>query len=109
MSADSPRMKPGARFTKTVWLLALPTEYSPGDPIPVIYDSPLNDNGFIAVTSAEVVFNIPADYNPLALEIAVIEEEKLKALEAFQKTTRVLNERLSKLQAITYNEEPARA
>jgi len=52
-------------------------------------------------TSAPLTFTPPSDLNLTAIEIAALEAEKLKALESYQRTVADINERLSKLLAIT--------
>jgi hypothetical protein len=49
----------------------------------------------------DVEYTIPSDFNPVAAEVASIEDLKLKALDAYNNSVQSLNERLSKLQAIT--------
>jgi hypothetical protein len=55
----------------------------------------------VAVIEHEVVIDEPV-VNVVAAQVAALEAAKTKALEAYQKTVAELNERLSKLQAITY-------
>lgn len=52
------------------------------------------------VASAEVTFNVP-DLNPVQMAIEELEAEKADAAEKFRQTMTSINERLSKLQAIT--------
>ena len=53
-----------------------------------------------------VTVDLPENFNPVAAEVASLQEQKTQALEAYQRTVAELNERLSKLLAIT-NEVPA--
>lgn len=49
----------------------------------------------------EFTFDVPADWNPVAAEVASLEAQKQAAAEDFRITVQRINERLSKLQAIT--------
>ena len=49
----------------------------------------------------EVNFEPPADFNPIAAEVAALESAKVAALDAYHAEVAKLNERLSKLLAIT--------
>ena len=48
-----------------------------------------------------VTVDLPPDFNPISAEIASLEAEKALALEQYQKSVARINDRLSKLQAIT--------
>lgn len=65
----------------------------------------LKDFGRVAA-SAEVTFEIPADMNPVAMAIEELEAEKAEVGRQFRATMQRINDRLSRLQAIT-NEVPA--
>mgnify|MGYP006342269867 FL=1 len=52
------------------------------------------------VASAEVAFDVP-DLNPVAMAIEELEAEKAAAAEKFRATMAAINDRLSKLQAIS--------
>jgi hypothetical protein len=58
---------------------------------------------FIREMSVEA--DIPDDFDPVARQIAALERQKREALEEYQRTVAILNERISKLQAITYTPE----
>ena len=55
----------------------------------------------IHVQPLEVVVEVPDTINIVAAQVAALEREKIKVLEAYQRTVAQINERLSKLQAIT--------
>ena len=48
-----------------------------------------------------VTVDLPPDFNPVAAEVSSLQEQKAQALEAYQRTVAELNDRLSKLLAIT--------
>lgn len=54
------------------------------------------------VCEQEIEIDVPDNYDPLAQKIAALEKLKRKALADYQKTVADINERISKLQAITY-------
>lgn len=58
----------------------------------------------IFVKEMALEFEVPHDFNPLPQQVAALEAEKAEALAAYQKTVAEVNERLSKLQALTFDE-----
>ena len=54
------------------------------------------------ICSQEVEIDVPADYDPRAQQIAVLEKQKQKVMADFQKSVDDINERISKLQALEY-------
>lgn len=64
-----------------------------------IYSCKLDSLG-LYVGPIKVTYDVPADWNPVADEIAKLQAQKKQALEDFQRTVAQINERLSKLQAI---------
>lgn len=58
---------------------------------------------FVRELSIEV--EIPDDFDPTAQQLAALERAKGEALQKYQQTVAILNERISKLQAITYTPE----
>jgi len=54
------------------------------------------------VGEQEIELEVPDNYDPRPQQIAALEEQKRKAMAEFQKTVDDINERISKLQAITY-------
>lgn len=62
-------------------------------------------DGFgLCVGPAEFEYEPPADFNPVAVEIAALEKRKAEALRVYSEMVTQLNDRISKLQAITYDE-----
>ena len=51
--------------------------------------------------------DIPENFNPIPQQVAALERQKAEALQKYQTTVAEINERLSKLQAITCDEVPA--
>ena len=64
-----------------------------------IYPCKLDSRGLYG-GPIEVAYDVPADWSPVAAEVAALQAQKKKALEDFQRTVAQINERLSKLQAI---------
>ena len=54
---------------------------------------------FIGTQSVEV--DIPDDFNPIPAQVAALEKSKRDAMDAYQRTVAEINDRLSKLLAIT--------
>lgn len=60
-----------------------------------------NEN-MVYVSTQEVEVEVPENFDPRALQIAALEAQKQKAMADYQKSVDDINERISKLQAITY-------
>lgn len=75
-----------------------------GQPYRWVSGKPDNYSGFAerAICSAPITFALPDEFDPTAKQIAALETEKARALAAYQTCVAALNERISKLQAITY-------
>jgi len=69
---------------------ALSTEaYKPGE------------HGAIGCWPHDITVPLPEDFNPVAEEVAALNKQKALVLESYQRTVADINERLSKLLAIT--------
>ena len=64
------------------------------------------DEQMIAAIPHEITAEVP-EINVVAAQVAGLEAAKLKALDDYHRTVRELNERLSKLQAISMDRESA--
>lgn len=53
------------------------------------------------VGEVDIDYVVPADWNPVAAEVSVLEAQKAQALADYQATVAQINERLSKLLALT--------
>ena len=53
------------------------------------------------VASAMVEFVLPASWNPIAAELAMLEAKKRAAMDEYQRTVQQINEQISRLTAIT--------
>lgn len=80
-----------------------------GEPYYNFYQTDMSGHdGFgLCVGKAELEYEPPADFNPVATEVAALEKRKAEALRAYTETVKQLNDRISKLQAITYDVEAA--
>lgn len=58
------------------------------------------DHSLIYVGPQEVTVEVPDNFDPVPRQVAALEAEKLKALEAYQKSVADINRRLSELQAL---------
>ncbi len=72
------------------------------------FDASKTDSGYIMVGPASFEYGLPLDWNVVAAEVASLEEQKLTALAEYQKSMASINDRLSKLLALT-NEVPGDA
>ena len=64
------------------------------------------DNEFI-IGQTELVYTIPADFDPVAPMVSAIEAKKAELTAEFTAAVMKLNKQLAELQAIEHNEEPA--
>jgi hypothetical protein len=67
----------------------------------------MSDKWNTLIGPAEFSYTIPEDFNPTAQKLAALEAAKVKAREEYQATVAELNERISKLQALTFDEVTA--
>ena len=56
------------------------------------------------VGEQEIEIEVPDNYDPRAQKIAALEQHKQKVMADFQKTVDLINERISKLQALEYTD-----
>jgi hypothetical protein len=70
-------------------------------------DSSDEDWSLVGPLSLLVDYPIPAGWNPTAAKVAALEKEREEVKAEFARTVADLNERISKLQAITYEPEAA--
>ena len=54
----------------------------------------------VYIGEQELTVEVPNDFDPVPRQVAALEAEKLKALEAYQKSVADINRRLSELQAL---------
>ena len=55
------------------------------------------------IGAQQVVIDVPDDFNPIPHQVAALQAEKAATLDAYQRSVASINERLSKLLAITHN------
>jgi len=70
-------------------------------------DSSDEDWALVGPLSLPVDYPIPDGWNPTATKVAALEREREEVKAEFARTVADLNERISKLQAITYEPEAA--
>jgi len=73
---------------EVAWSLSA-SQYAPGQ------------NQAVGCWPHNVTVPLPDDFNPVAAEVAALEQQKVIALRAYQESVAEINERLSKLMAIT--------
>ncbi len=61
--------------------------------------------GHVFVGKQKIEFEVPDDFNPVPIQIAMLEAEKQKAMDEFNKRVAVLNEQISKLTCLTFEAE----
>lgn len=64
-----------------------------------------SDEKQIYIGPIQIEVEIPDDFNPVPQQVAALEKKKAEALAAYQATVAEINERLSKLQAIAFEDE----
>jgi len=71
----------------------------------VVYTHKMDDTDYrVHVCSQEIEIEIPDSFDPRLKQIAALEKEKKKLMAEYQKTMISIADRISKLQAITYEE-----
>jgi hypothetical protein len=80
-----------------------------GQPYYSFFQTDMSGHDGFGLCCGEATFEYepPADFNPVAKEVEALEKRKAAALRAYQTTVSEINERLSKLQAITFEAEAA--
>ena len=77
-------------------------DYSGREWVPDVWSVKIDESERrIYVGPQEVTIEVPEEFNPVPKQVAALEAEKAKALAAYQRTVAELNERLSKLLALT--------
>ena len=71
------------------------------------FDASGNELGYVMVGPASFEYELPNGWNPVTAEVAGLEAKKAAALDAYQKSVAAINDRLSKLQALTNDTAPA--
>jgi len=56
----------------------------------------------IYIGPQQLTVEVPDNFNPVPAQVAALEQEKREAMDAYQKRVAEINERLSKLLAITH-------
>jgi hypothetical protein len=70
--------------------------------VPEIWPCKIDDNeSRICIGEQTLTVETPDDFNPIPIQVAALEKEKREALELYQRTVAQINERLSKLLAIS--------
>jgi hypothetical protein len=78
------------------------TDYSHQSWAPTVWKCRVNDEEHrVYIGEQQVTIDAPEDFDPVPGQVAALEREKLAALELYQRTVAQINERLSKLLAIT--------
>jgi hypothetical protein len=96
MFFDPKSLTPGSTHSMRVFIQGTPLDgylvcsMSPGS----------MPDGWVNVCEMIVAFTIPADFNPIAAAIAVIDKQKAAALEAYQKRVAELNTQLEQYLAL---------
>lgn len=61
-----------------------------------------DDTNYSYVGPQQIEVDVPEHFDPRPVQIAVLEAEKQKIMADFQKSITIINERISKLQALEY-------
>ena len=78
------------------------SDYSGREWVPDLWSVKVDeDERRVYVGPQEVTIEVPDDFNPVPRQVAALEAAKAEALAAYQRTVAELNERLSKLLALT--------
>jgi hypothetical protein len=61
-----------------------------------------DDTNYSYVGPQEIEVDVPENFDPRPAQIAVLEAKKQQVVDDFQKSITIINERISKLQALEY-------
>ena len=65
----------------------------------------ITNGGYVLVGKQQIEFEVPDDFNPVPVQVAMLEAEKEKAMQEFNIRVARINEQISKLQALPYSDE----
>jgi GH35 family endo-1,4-beta-xylanase len=70
----------------------------------IIYTHKFDDTDFrVHICECEIEIEVPDEFDPRAQQIAALEQQKQKAMAEYQNTLTEINERISRLQAISHD------
>lgn len=70
-----------------------------------VFPFDMSSCGYVLVGKQPIEFEVPDDFNPVPVQVAMLEKEKEKAMKEFNERVFRINEQISKLQALTYSDE----
>jgi hypothetical protein len=73
----------------------------------LLFSDDAGDKYYTLIGPVSFEYEIPPDWNPTAAKVAALEKEREEVKAEFARRVADLNERISKLQAITYEPEAA--
>jgi len=80
-------------------------DYSGKDAFSVAsFDQSKYTNEYIHIGTTELVYLIPEEFNPTALQVSALEREKIKVINQFQARIKEIEDQISKLTAIEHTE-----
>lgn len=62
----------------------------------------MSQYGYVLIGKQEVEFEVPDDFNPVPIQVAMLNAEKKRIANEFDARVRAINEQISKLQCITF-------
>lgn len=66
------------------------------------FDASSSKMGYVKICEADVTFDIPDGFNPIAAQLEVLAQEEAKVRDEFNHRIGQIKEQISKLQALTY-------
>ena len=70
-----------------------------------VFPFDMSSCGYVLVGKQQIEFEVPDDFNPVPVQVAMLEAEKEKAMQEFNIRVARINEQISKLQALPYSDE----
>lgn len=70
-----------------------------------VFPFDMSSCGYVLVGKQQIEFEVPDDFNPVPIQVSMLEKEKEKAMEEYNERVFRINEQISKLQALTYSDE----
>lgn len=73
-----------------------------GDDGFVVFPFDMSSCGYVLVGKQPIEFEVPDDFNPVPVQVAMLEAEKEKAMKEFNERVFRINEQISKLQCLEF-------
>lgn len=67
-----------------------------------LFSVDMSEYGYVLVGKQQIEFDVPDDFNPVPIQVAMLKAEKEKAMEEFNLRVARINEQISKLTCLEF-------